>query len=68
MRYEIIKAICSGLCFLQEEYRILHLDLKPENILMDFMMMPKIADFGLSSLFGVQQMRIFTDNPAGNSI
>uniref|UniRef100_M8BTY4 non-specific serine/threonine protein kinase n=1 Tax=Aegilops tauschii TaxID=37682 RepID=M8BTY4_AEGTA len=64
-RYDIIKGICSGLCFLHEECHILHLDLKPENILMDSMMMPKITDFGLSRLFGEQQTRIFTDNPAG---
>jgi serine/threonine protein kinase len=66
MRYEIIKGICSGLNFLHEECRIVHLDLKPENILMDATMIPKIADFGLSRMFGDQQSRIITDNRVGS--
>ncbi|KAM0888963.1 hypothetical protein ACQ4PT_028003 [Festuca glaucescens] len=61
MRYEIIKGICNGLNFLHEECRMVHLDLKPENILMDATMMPKIADFGLSRIFGNQQSRIVTN-------
>jgi serine/threonine protein kinase len=65
IRYELIKGICSGLQFLHEKCRIVHLDLKPENVLMDSMMMPKIADFGLSRIFGEQQTRIVTAKPAG---
>ncbi|XBI42124.1 hypothetical protein VPH35_126489 [Triticum aestivum] len=65
MRYEIIKGICNGLRFLHDECRIIHLDLKPENILMDSNMTPKIADFGLSRIFGEQQSHIVTDNHAG---
>ncbi|XP_044444698.1 receptor-like serine/threonine-protein kinase SD1-6 isoform X1 [Triticum aestivum] len=65
MRYEIIKGICNGLHFLHEECHMVHLDLKPENILMDSTMIPKIADFGLSRIFGEQQTRIVTDNRAG---
>ncbi|KAL6658652.1 hypothetical protein ACP70R_004238 [Stipagrostis hirtigluma subsp. patula] len=56
-RYEIIIGICGGLNFLHEEHRIVHLDLKPENILMDAMMVPKIADFGLSRLLGQEKSR-----------
>ncbi|XP_037467492.1 uncharacterized protein LOC119339605 [Triticum dicoccoides] len=67
MRYEIIKGICSGLNFLHEECRIVHLDLKPENILMDATMIPKIADFGLSRIFGNQKSRTFTHHRAGSS-
>lgn len=66
MRYEIIKGICSGLNFLHEECCLVHLDLKPENILMDARMIPKIADFGLSRMFGNQQSRIVTDNRVGS--
>jgi serine/threonine protein kinase len=66
MRYEIIMGICNGLNFLHEECRMVHLDLKPENILMDATMMPKIADFGLSRIFGDQQSRIITKNSVGS--
>ncbi|VAI00377.1 unnamed protein product [Triticum turgidum subsp. durum] len=58
LRYEIIKGICQGLHFLHEECHMVHLDLKPENILMDAAMVPKIADFGLSKIFGDQQSRL----------
>ncbi|CAM0908696.1 unnamed protein product [Alopecurus aequalis] len=66
MRYQIIKGICSGLNFLHEECRIVHMDLKPENILMDDAMIPKIADFGLARIFSNQQSRIVTINSAGS--
>ncbi|VAI81432.1 unnamed protein product [Triticum turgidum subsp. durum] len=65
MRYDIIKGICTGMHFLHDECHIIHLDLKPENILMDSTMTPKIADFGLSRIFGEQQSRIITDNRTG---
>ncbi|KAM3345571.1 hypothetical protein ACQJBY_020204 [Aegilops geniculata] len=53
-RYAIIKGICQGLKYLHEELvpPMWHLDLKPGNILLDENMVPKIADFGLSRLFG----------------
>lgn len=56
-RYAIIKGICQGLKYLHEELvpPMWHLDLKPGNILLDENMVPKIADFGLSRLFGGEQ-------------
>ncbi|CAN6361268.1 unnamed protein product, partial [Urochloa humidicola] len=55
-RYKIIEGICNGLHYLHEEWQpstpIIHRDLKPANILLDDNMVPKIADFGLSRLFG----------------
>ncbi|RLN33570.1 hypothetical protein C2845_PM03G28660 [Panicum miliaceum] len=59
-RYAIIKGICMGLKYLHEELNppIYHLDLKPANVLLDEKMVPKIADFGLSRLFGEEQTRI----------
>lgn len=65
-RYKIIKGTCEGLKYLHEGFKetIYHLDLKPENILLDEYMMPKLADFGLSKLFGEEQTRV-TTSPLG---
>lgn len=56
-RYKIIKGVCEGLKYLSEgiDPPILHLDLKPQNILLDKDMIPKVADFGLSRLFGEEK-------------
>ncbi|EMS61544.1 Receptor-like serine/threonine-protein kinase SD1-6 [Triticum urartu] len=65
IRYDIIRRVCSGLHYLHDECRIIHLDLKPQNILLDDHMMPKLADFGMSRLFGRQQSRIITRSRGG---
>ncbi|KAF8692240.1 hypothetical protein HU200_039845 [Digitaria exilis] len=69
-RYKIIRGICSGLHYLHEEIQtntpIIHLDLKPSNILLTNEMVPKIADFGLSRLFGEQQSRIYATTMGGS--
>ena len=68
-RYKIIRGICYGLHHLHEEWQagtpIIHRDLKPANILLDDNMVPKIADFGLSRLFGELQTRTMTKNQFG---
>jgi len=57
-RYKIIKGICVGLQYLRDgEHPIMHFDLKPDNILLDESMVPKIADFGLSKLFGEENTK-----------
>jgi len=64
--FKIIQGICQGLQFLHELQRpIIHMDLKPGNILLDDNLMPKIADFGLSRLFGEEQTRTLTLNVVG---
>ncbi|CAN6371574.1 unnamed protein product, partial [Urochloa humidicola] len=64
-RFKIIKGSCEGLKYMHEqEEPIYHLDLKPDNILLDKDMVPKIADFGLSRIFGKEPTRI-TQNPYG---
>jgi len=66
-RFKIIKGICTGLQVLHEQKRpIVHSDLNPGNILLDANMEPKIADFGLSRLFGENQThtRISTSQSA----
>ncbi|KAK3145557.1 hypothetical protein QOZ80_3BG0254430 [Eleusine coracana subsp. coracana] len=67
MRFKIIMGICDGLHFLHEgrTEAIVHLNLKPSNILLGNNMVPKIADFGLSRLFGEEQTRILTQNVVG---
>jgi len=52
--YGIIKGICHGLKYLHDELKppIYHLDLKPANVLLHENMVSRIADFGLSRLFG----------------
>ncbi|CAO2149659.1 unnamed protein product [Urochloa humidicola] len=61
-RYKIIKGVCEGLNYLHNGSivgnPIYHLDLKPDNLLLDENMVPKIADFGLSRLFGTTQSHI----------
>lgn len=66
-RFKIIKGICQGLHFLHKgmDQPMVHMDLKPDNILLDENMAPKIADFGLSRLFGAEQTRMHTLNVVG---
>ncbi|KAL6846930.1 hypothetical protein ACP4OV_022783 [Aristida adscensionis] len=68
-RYKIIEGICYGLQYLHEQWKlnapIIHMDLKPPNILLDVNMVPKIADFGLSRMFGEEQTRTCTMNRNG---
>ncbi|KAL6622406.1 hypothetical protein ACP70R_032285 [Stipagrostis hirtigluma subsp. patula] len=68
-RYNIIEGICYGLHYLHEEWKvntpIIHMDLKPPNILLDDNLVPKIADFGLSRLFGEEQTRTCTASCEG---
>ncbi|CAN6165963.1 unnamed protein product [Urochloa humidicola] len=68
-RYSIIEGICYGLHYLHEAWQlnspIIHMDLKPANILLDTNMVPKIADFGLSRIFGEEQTWTHTKNCEG---
>ncbi|KAM0913771.1 hypothetical protein ACQ4PT_011944 [Festuca glaucescens] len=58
--YRIINGICRGLNYLHNELKppIYHLDLKPANVLLDENMVPRIADFGVSRLFGDGQTQV----------
>ncbi|CAO2143823.1 unnamed protein product [Urochloa humidicola] len=67
IQFKIIKGICQGLHFLHTELDgpLIHMNLVPNSIRLDDNWVPKIADFGLSRLFGHEQTRMYTVNVKG---
>ncbi|PKA52395.1 Cysteine-rich receptor-like protein kinase 41 [Apostasia shenzhenica] len=66
-RVKIIIGIGRGILYLHEDFhlRIVHRDLKASNILLDCSMSPKISDFGLAKLFGINETERNTNRIAG---
>jgi serine/threonine protein kinase len=67
-RYNIIGGIARWILYPHEDsqLRIIYRDLKVANVLLDENINPKISNFGMAKIFGVDQTRENTNRIVGS--